>query len=217
MFTAVACLLGLTALLALINDRWLRLQPEIGLLIAVVVLTIALRAVEHVVPDGLVMQLDELTHSFDLGDTLLNGVLCFMLFRGSVRVRWERLREQRWLILALAFGATTIACLATGGLVFAGLSAFGVPVTLAQALLFGALIAAIDPVAAVSILGRLGLPADLETVIDGESLLNDGMAVVLFTVFAAASAVEGTPPSWVGAGGMLVHELIGGAALGVLG
>lgn len=215
-FTAVACLLGLTALLALVNDRWLRLQPEIGLPILAVMLAMALRAAELVVPAGLVTRIGELTRSFNLDATLLNGVLCFMLFRGSVRVRWERLREQRWLILALAFGATTVTCFATGALVFAGLSVIGVPITLAQALLFGALIAATDPVAALAILSRLGLPADLATVIDGEALLNDGVTVVLFTVFAAG-AVEGTSPSWAGAGAMLVHELVGGAALGVLG
>jgi Na+:H+ antiporter len=45
-----------------------------------------------------------------------------------------------------------------------------------QALLFGALIAATDPIAAIAILSKVGLPKNLETVVDGESLLNDGVA-----------------------------------------
>ena len=189
-FTAIACLLGITALLAFVNDRHLRLQADIGLLLSAVVLTLGLRLAELMVPLGVITELERLTQSFNLNDTLLKGVLCFLLFRGSVAVRWANLREQRWLVLSLAFAGTTIACLVTGWLVHTGLVAAGVGITLAQAMLFGALIAATDPVAALAILGRLGLPTSLETVIDGESLLNDGVAVVLFTVFAAA-AIEG--------------------------
>jgi len=215
-FTAIAGLFGLTALLSFINDRFLRQQTDIGLLLLAVVATLLLRASEAVVPTGVTDVLLSYTHAFNLEETLLKGVLCFMLFRGSVNVRWASLREQRWLVLSLAFGGTAIACLLTGGALYAGLSAFGIAITLAQALLFGALIAATDPIAAIAILSKIGLPANLQTVIDGESLLNDGVAVVLFTIFAGL-ALGGASAGWSDAGLIFVREVLGGCAVGVAG
>ena len=215
-FTAIACLFGITAVLSFVNDRYLRLQTDIGLLLLAVLTTLGLRVLEVFVPSGAIDLLRQLTHSFNLNDTLLKGVLCFMLFRGSVNVRWANLREQRWLVLSLAFAGTAMACLLTGGMAYASLSVFGVAVTLSQALLFGALIAATDPIAALAILSKIGLPKNLETVVDGESLLNDGVAVVLFTIFAGM-AIGSSSPTWSGAGSIFVREVLGGCALGVIG
>lgn len=217
-FTAVACLLGIAAILSFVNDRFLRLQHDIGLLLLAGLTTAGLRVLEFFVPSGLVGMLHQLTQSFNLNDTLLKGVLCFLLFRGSVRVNWPALREQRWLVLWLAFAGTAIGCFVAGGLVYGGLAAFGVAVTLPQCLLFGALIAATDPIAALAILSKVGLPRNLETVIDGESLLNDGVAVVLFTIFAgAAMGGSGGGGGLSEAGAIFVREVLGGAAMGVAG
>jgi Na+:H+ antiporter len=215
-FTTIACLFGITAVLSFVNDRYLRLQTDIGLLLLAVLTTLGLRVLEVFVPSGAIDLLRQLTHSFNLNDTLLKGVLCFMLFRGSVNVRWASLREQQWLVLSLAFAGTAMACLLTGGLAYASLYRFGVTVTLFQALLFGALIAATDPIAALAILSKVGLPKNLETVIDGESLLNDGVAVVLFTIFADI-AFGSSSPTWSGAGSIFVREVLGGSTLGVIG
>jgi CPA1 family monovalent cation:H+ antiporter len=215
-FTAIASLFGIAAILSFVNDRFLHLQPDIGLLLLAGLTTGALRLLEILVPSGATAQLEQLTQSFNLNDTLLKGVLCFLLFRGSVRVSWTALRAQRWLVLWLAFAGTTAACLLTGGLVYWGLNAFGVGITVPQAMLFGALIAATDPVAALAILSKVGLPANLETVVDGESLLNDGVAVVLFTIFAGA-ALSGEGTGLAHAGSIFAQEVLGGAALGVFG
>ena len=215
-FTAVACLFGIAAILSFVNDRYLRLQHDIGLLLLAALTTGGLRVLELFTPSGAVGLLQQVTQSFNLNDTLLKGVLCFMLFRGSMRVSWATLCEQRWLVLWLAFAGTGIACILTGGLVYAGLALSGVAATLAQALLFGALIAATDPVAALAILSKMGLPKNLETVVDGESLLNDGVAVVFFTIFADA-AISGSDASLAEAGSIFMREVLGGAAMGVAG
>lgn len=215
-FTAIAFLFAISALLSFINDRYLHMQHDIGLLLLACLAVIGLRLLDSFVPSGVIGLLQRLTDSFNLNDTLLKGVLCFLLFRGSLHVNWSSLREQRWLVLWLAFAGTTAACFLTGSIAFAGLTLSGITITLPQALLFGALIAATDPVAALAILSKIGLPKSLETVVDGESLLNDGVAVVLFTIFAG-SALSGGEASLTEAGSIFVHEVLGGALMGIIG
>jgi NhaP-type Na+/H+ or K+/H+ antiporter/CRP-like cAMP-binding protein len=92
-----------------------------------------------------------------------------------------------------------------------GLPGWGWPI----ALMFGAVVSATDPVAVVSLLKNLGASKKLGTLIEGESLLNDGTAIVLFMVFLVGITGEatGTSPIMeffrVALGGILVGILVG--------
>lgn len=97
-FTAVAFLFGIAAILSFVNDRYLHIQHDIGLLILACAATASVRIMADFVPAIDISLLQDLTQSFNLNDTLLKGVLYFLLFRGSVRVSWGALRDQRWLI-----------------------------------------------------------------------------------------------------------------------
>jgi monovalent cation:H+ antiporter, CPA1 family len=216
-FTAIACLLAIAALLSYINDRFLHLPHHIGLLLLALVATVLLLALEAGgAPRGLAEKLHQLTDLFTLSETLLKGVLCFMLFYGSLHIRWAALHSQRWLALSLATVGTTIATFVTGGLIYEAMSSIGMALTLAQALVFGALISATDPVAAIAILSKVGLPEHLRTAVEGESLFNDGVAIVLFSIFSAA-AMGGQVPLLADIGTILIREILGGVLLGFAG
>lgn len=110
-------------------------------------------------------------------------------------------------ILALAVPALVVSAGIVGATLIVGL---GVPV--AAAGVFGVLISATDPVAVVAVFRELGVPRRLLTLVEGESLLNDGVAIVLFNIFLAAAL--GNQVS-IG-GGMLdfLSVFFGGAAVG---
>jgi monovalent cation:H+ antiporter, CPA1 family len=212
-FLTIAVVLGLTALFAFLNERFLGLQQTIGLMLIAVVFTVALAILDTVGVSGYFAREQAFVSSLALDQTLLKGVLCFMLFAGSINVKARVLGEEKWVILTLAIAATLIAAMLIGVAMWAILAAIGVGLGLIYALVFGALISPTDPIAALAILGKVGLPPRLEAIINGESLFNDGVGVVVFTI-CVTIAVGTRQPTAMDAVTMFLREVLGGVALG---
>lgn len=110
-------------------------------------------------------------------------------------------------ILALAVVAMGISTALVGVALRLGLD-----IPLSSALVFGALISATDPVAVVAVFRQLGVPQRLLTLVEGESLLNDGVAIVLFDILVVAAV--GGQVSLLSGVGDFVGVFFGGAAIG---
>ncbi len=100
-----------------------------------------------------------------------------LIFEAAFHLRWADLRRDLALILTLAIPGVILTTLVVGGLV-----SFGTGIDIELALVFGALIAATDPVAVVALFRRLGVPKRLQIILEGESLFNDGTAIVMFHI-----------------------------------
>lgn len=100
-----------------------------------------------------------------------------LVFEAAFHIRMEDLRRDFWLILLLAVPGVIVTMLMVGGIVH-----FGTGMLIKTAMVFGALIAATDPVAVVALFRRLGVPRRLQVLLEGESLFNDGTAIVMFNL-----------------------------------
>ncbi|MDF1522321.1 MAG: sodium:proton antiporter [Trueperaceae bacterium] len=213
-FEAAAILVTATALFAFVNARYLKLPTPIGVTLAALVLSLGL-----VVLGGpaTATWADELLTVLDFDELVLRGLLSFLLFAGALFVDLSDLLRHRGPILALATIGLVLSTLIVGGLSYVVGGWLGVELPFAYALLFGALISPTDPIAVLAILKRVGVGKDTEALITGESLFNDGVAVVVFTVLLSLVAGDGHGAVGVGEIALLfVQEALGGVAFGML-
>jgi CPA1 family monovalent cation:H+ antiporter len=211
-FELLATLLTLAALSSNFNHRVLRLPQTIGVrLVALVVSLVLLLA--GPLADGVEATAARMLLAIDFDDTLLHGMLAFLLFAGALHVNLGDLAEQGGVIALLASLGVVGATFLAAGAAWLVFGALGIEVPLIWCLVFGSLIAPTDPIAVLGILKTAGAPKSLETKITGESLFNDGVAVVVFLVLlgVATGQAEATPGAiaW-----LFVQEAVGGALFG---
>ena len=196
MLDIAASLLVVTALLSYANQRWLKLPTTIGVMATSLVLSLALVALDAVgLSGGLHEREQGLIQSIDFSELLMQGMLSLLLFAGALHVDVKSLRDYRWQVALLAFAGTAVSTLVVGVALWVAIGAIGLPVPLLDCLLFGALISPTDPISVIGMLKSGGAPRNLEVVIAGESLFNDGVGVVIFTLLLGIALDGSTPTS----------------------
>ena len=231
LFEIAALLLSLSALFGWINHAYIKLPHTIGLLLMALIASFVLIAVEYFVPSVSITDgLSGVLLQIDFNETLMKGMLGFLLFAGALHVDFAKLRDAKWVIGAMATLGIMLSTFIVGGGTWALAHLFGINLPFIWALVFGALISPTDPVAVLSILKTVDMPESLETKIAGESLFNDGVGVVVFTIILAIAVGTGSADvshaaaAADGHGGtgifdiaeLFVVDAIGGAALGLL-
>lgn len=214
-FELVALLLGLTATFSWVNSRLALLPHAIGLLVMGLGASLAVIGAEAVMPGLFDYEgLAELLRQVDFQETVLQGMLAFLLFAGALHVDIVSLRSRAVTIGLMATLGVAVSIAIIGCVIWLASGLFGVAISLPWALVFGALISPTDPVAVFATLKEVKVPEDLKTVMSGETLFNDGVGVVLFAVLVQAAVGEGLDAFAVGK--LLIVEAFGGAALGAV-
>jgi CPA1 family monovalent cation:H+ antiporter len=191
-FELLAVVITVTAVLGFANQRWLRLPTVIGVTIAGLVTSVGVLALgaSGLVGGGAEFAEDILAR-IDFDALLMQGMLGALLFAGALEVDVGELWRQKWTILVLATAGVIASTFLVGGAVYLTLQALGLSIDFVWALLFGALISPTDPIAVLALLKRAHAPRELETLIGGESLFNDGVGVVVFALILSIATAAG--------------------------
>lgn len=155
----------------------------------------------------------EVMEQIDFKSFLLNGILGFLLFAGSLGIKLPLLKDQKWEITIFALFSTVASTFMIGGMIYLIANLIGLPIDFIYCMLFGALISPNDPIAVIAIIKNLRAPKRIAIQVEGESLFNDGVGLVIFvTVFAVAFG--GQEATFSGIMGLFLHEAIGGILFG---
>jgi CPA1 family monovalent cation:H+ antiporter len=211
---ASGIVITLAALFAYINERWLQFPETIGLMVVAMLFTLLLVFVGVLNP-RMVQVAREFVEQIDFNETLMHGMLGFLLFAGALHVKLDDLAEQKWVVTITATFGVLGSTLLVGVLAHYILWALGISMSWTICFLFGALISPTDPISVLGIMKKIGAPKSLTTKMSGESLFNDGVGVVVFLVLLdAATGASDLSISQVGF--LLLQEVGGGIVLGLL-
>lgn len=211
-FEIIAILLSVTALFAFINERFVKLPTPIGVTAAGLISSLIILGAGPLVRPAI----EGFLFSLNFNALVLNGMLSFLLFAGSLTVSLDEISKFKWPILVLTTVGVVLSTFLVGGLIYGIALGLGLELPFLYALLFGSLISPTDPIAVLSILKRLGAPKDIETLITGESLFNDGVGVVVFTVILSLVAGGHGEANFASVSLLLLQEAGGGILFGLV-
>ena len=213
-----ATLISLAALFSYINHRFIKLPTTIGLLLISLLLSLALIGLGKF---GFPLEsyAQVLLKEVDFNKALMEGMLSALLFAGALHVSLDDLKQQKWIVAILASVGMLSSTFMVGFASYYVFAWFDLNIPLIYCLLFGSLISPTDPIAVLGILKHLGAPKSLETKIAGESLFNDGIAVVVFIVMLGIATAGGDSNEPVSAANVIMlflQEAVGGVGFGLI-
>ncbi len=213
LFEIIAILLTLAALFSYINCRTIKLPTTIGIMLIALVFSLGLIFLGKFFPETHQWATELLT-KVDFNETLLHGMLSFLLFAGALHININDLTDQYRVITGLATFGVLASTFLVGSLTWLIINPIlGGSLPVLYCYLFGALISPTDPIAVLGIMKTANAPPSLNTKIAGESLFNDGIGVVVFLVLLnIATGQDGISVSQITF--LFIQEAFGGALFG---
>ncbi|HEA79959.1 MAG TPA: sodium:proton antiporter, partial [Maribacter sp.] len=207
----------IAAFFSYINYKWLKLPSTIGLMILALSLVVLITLTKNIFP-AFYLYFCDLVINTDFRSLLMDGMLSFLLFAGSLHVNIDDLKKERKSILLFATLGVLISTTIVGFLTYYLAQYLSIELPLMHALLFGALISPTDPIAVMAILKKANIQKSLGVKIEGESLFNDGIGVVVFSgLLIVARLDENSNESLSSSiGELFLMEAVGGIIYGLV-
>lgn len=216
LYYTFSVLIVLASLFAYLNVRFLKLPGTIGIMIIAMLVSVGIRLVGDQFFPRTTQEFFELIREFDFTEILMGAMLNFLLFAGALHVNISDLREHKWPIFTYATISVVLSAFIISVALFYIAPILGVTIPYIYCLLFGTLISPTDPIVVLGILKEAKVPKVIETKITGESLFNDGVAVVMFAVVMKMATDTSFDATFSSVSWLFILEAGGGVVLGTL-
>ena len=215
MFLIIALLIIVSAIYSYINARFIKLPGTIGIVTLAILGSVITLIVERLDP-GIAMHLTSLAKHINFSTTVLNVMLGFLLFATAFNLDTKKLKREMRPVLILSTLGVILSTVIFGTIFYWVAGLVDIKIPFLYCLLFGALVSPTDPIAVASIIKGSKLPSNLETIISGESLFNDGIGLVLFITLLEIIHSGGQDVDFLKAVLLFVQEVFGGILLGAV-
>ena len=216
LYYSFSVLIVLAALFSYANIRFLKLPGTIGIMLIAMLVSVAIRLLgDNYFPDA-TKEFFQLFNSLDFNEILMGAMLNFLLFAGAMHVNFSDLKNLRWTIATYATISVVLSAFIISGILYYIAPYFGIQIPYIYCLLFGTLISPTDPIVVLGILKQAKVPKTIETKITGESLFNDGVAVVMFAVVLQIATNVNFDATFENVSLLFLEEAGGGVVLGLL-
>ena len=205
-------LLAFIVLIGILNEKIFHMQSDIALIFFSLILAIILLTL------GNILKIDALTKfisnlgNFGFEEYLMDGVLCFMLFSGASKVNMRKFKQNLKAVSLLALLTTMISSALYGCLFYLVALLFRLPLDILTCILLGCVVSPTDPIAATGILNKIGLSKNVCSVIENESLFNDGTGVTLF-IFVRSLVIHSGESNFLK---LMFKEIVGAVAVALV-
>lgn len=206
-------IISLSAFLAYINQRWIKLPFVIGLFAQTTILSIIILSSQLWLNEPL-DELRLIINSLQLDQLILNYMLGFLLFAGALHTNWNELKQQIKPVSIFSISGVLLSTIIIAHLLYLCLGMLELQIELIYCYIFGALISPTDPIAVLGILAKSKVPKRTKITIIGESLFNDGIGVVVF--LALLQTLHSGEFSLSNFGFLFIREAVGGILMGLL-
>lgn len=216
LYYSFSVLIVLASIFAYVNLRFLKLPGTIGIMIIAMLVSVVIRLLGNQFFPDATKELYQLFTDLDFNEILMGAMLNFLLFAGALHVKFSDLKDQKWAIMTYATISVVLSAFIVSGILYYIAPLFGINIPYIYCLLFGTLISPTDPIVVLGILKQAKVPKSIETKITGESLFNDGVAVVMFAVILQIATNPNFEPTFFSVSKLFLIEAVGGIVLGAI-